>query len=420
MNPPAEQVVSTQRYPPKAGALGAAITSVESAYSWWVLIASLLVASLSFGAVTTVPVLMKPMAEELAWSRSALGLAHALAMVGAGFGGLILGRLADRHDFGPLALLGALCTGLGLWLSSRAEHPLALYLPYALLVGAAGQGLFFGPVTANISRWFDRNRTFAMACVMCGQSVGGLSIPVMLRAAAESWGWRQAMASYGVFSAVCIGLCALVLMRRPPGHAISTSATARTRPPASGVRTFLSVCVVLVPLNGASFMVIAHLVPYGEESGLAPAASATLLASLLGVTLVSRLISGALMDRGPARHVLLPCALLIPFGVLILLHGNDRFALLILGALSLGFGYGGVFPIFAHLVRSAFPAAVTGTWLSAMFLGGFLAAATGSWLGGYLRDIGGDYRLCLMAAVLISTLAVVNGLLMPPRPRPVA
>lgn len=387
-------------------------SSLETGYSWLVMILSMVMASLSFGAVTTVPILMQPMAEQLGWARSTLGLAHALAMIGAGGTSLLIGYLADRRGFAVIALVAAAATGFGLWMASRAQLPWQLYAPYALLVGAIGQGTFFGPITANVTHWFDRNRAFAMAVVMCGQSVGGLTIPVALRGLAQAWGWRDAMATYALVCLVCISLCALVFLRAPPRPAAHAPLAHRGPLPEGSMPVFFGVCAVLMFLNTASFMVIAHLVAYGEELGLSPVRSASLLALLLGMTLISRLFGGTLIDRDRTAAVLFPCALMIPLGTLILTTGAGVFPWMLCGAVLFGFGYGGVFPVFAHLIRAAFPASVAGTWISAMFLSGFLAAALGSWSGGYLRDRGGDYTQTFLTSATLGGIALVLSVLL--------
>ncbi|MCC5810126.1 MAG: MFS transporter [Ectothiorhodospiraceae bacterium] len=391
--------------------------SIESTYSWLVVFVSLGLASLSFGAVTSIPILMQPMVEDLGWPRATLGLAHALAMVAAGTVGFAIGYLADRISFAVLSITAGLATGIGLMLSSVATEPWQLYAAYALLVGALGQGTFFGPITANVSRWFDRNRAFAMAIVLCGQSVGGLTVPIALRGLAEAWGWRDAMAAYGLLCLVLIVSCSLVFAKAPPKEPQTpptSDTTGQHSAKIAQLRLFTLVTATLMLLNAGSFIVIAHLVAFGEEQGLPAALSAGILSILLGVTLVSRLGGGALLDRTHPGGVLVVCIALLPVGILMIEAGSGSIHLMMAGAILLGLGYGGVFPALTHIVRATFPSSRAGTWISAMFLFGFLAAATGSWLGGMLRDISGTYSLSLIVALALTAgslgLALASGL----------
>lgn len=387
--------------------------TVESYYSWLVVILSLVIASLSFGAVTAIPILMQPMVEDLGWMRSTLGLAHALAMVGAGAMGMVIGYLADRWSFALLSILAGLASGIGLWLSSKASVPWHMYASYAILVGALGQGALFGPITANVSHWFDRNRALAMAIVLCGQSVGGLTVPIALRSFAEAWGWREAMATYGIVCSATIVTCSLVFLRVPPSrfNVSSGSLSQVGHFTTLQKQTFLLVSGALFLHNMGSFIVIAHLVAFGEEQGFSPELGASLLAVLLGVTLFSRIFGGYLIDKHRHRLVLLICTIFTAAGALILSLGAGIFPLMIIGAMTFGLGYGGVIPGFVSIIRSTFPNSVAGTWISAMFMFGFFAAASGSWMGGLMRDKTGDYLspfLLSCALTLISFLLVLK------------
>lgn len=381
----------------------------ETAYSWVVVIASLVISSLSFGAVTLVPILMKPMVDDLGWARSVMVLAHALAMIAAGFAGAWFGRVADRQGFFKLSLIAGLAICAGLWLSSTAQSPLALYLPYALLVGGIGQGIFFGPITAAVSHWFDRNRSLAMSIAMCGQSVGGLTVPVILRLSAQEWGWRNAMMSYGLFCGVVVGLLSLVYIRKPPERIDpkAQDAVSDETESSGNLRYFYTITFALALTNSGSFVVIAHLVALAEEQHLTPLIAAMLLTLTLGVTLFSRLAAGALLDRNYPGTVLYVSSISIPAGIaaLGLAHGNV--SAMVIGLIFFGLGYGGIFPAYISFVRSTFASTAAGKWISTIFLFGFLAAALGSWTGGVLRDLNGNYDLALRVAWMLTSLGFV-------------
>ena len=81
--------------------------SIECAYSWWMAAMVLVIASISFGAVIAVPVLLKPLAHEWHTGAASIAWVHMSTMIGAGVGSPVLGRLLDRHGFFPIALAGA-------------------------------------------------------------------------------------------------------------------------------------------------------------------------------------------------------------------------------------------------------------------------------------------------------------------------
>jgi MFS family permease len=55
----------------------------------------------------------RPFEGEFGWLRAEMSLAYTLLTIGAAFGGLLAGRLADRLPTGPIAAAGALIIGRG-------------------------------------------------------------------------------------------------------------------------------------------------------------------------------------------------------------------------------------------------------------------------------------------------------------------
>lgn len=222
--------------------------SLQSRYSWWVAFVTLVIASLSFGAVTSVPVLLKPLAVEWGTGAGTVAMVHTSAMVGAGVGSLVLGRLLDRFGFFGISVLAASATGLGLLLAGAADDLLTLHLAYGLLIGGIGQGAFFGPLAAAVSQWFDRHRALAIAIAASGQSVGGLLLPPLLRWSAEDVGWRATLQGYGIAAGTLLLACAFVFRRPAPRHAApSVAGEGRGGQPTIGRLWFavLGLCMAL-------------------------------------------------------------------------------------------------------------------------------------------------------------------------------
>lgn len=380
--------------------------SIETAYSWRVAAVTLIIASLSFGAVTSVPILLKPLTHHWETGASTIALVHTSAMFGAAAGSLLLGRLLDKFGFFGIAMLAAVATGLGLVLAASAQNLLTLYLAYGVLIGGIGQGTFFSPLTAAISQWFDRNRALAIAIALSGQSVGGLVLPPLIRWGADVIGWRATLGTYGVVAGVALIACAFVFRRKPPAPVIVPlrSGAANVGELGRGAFVVLGFCMALT--NHATFIVIGHLTAYGEEQGFAPAAAAGLVSVMLGVTLVSRLSAGMLSRRWGSFHVLLAMSLLAVFGVgwLALARGPGAITV---GAILIGLAFGGYVPSYAVLVREMFPAAQAGRRIAEIYFFAFIAAGIGTWTGGWLRDATGGYAMAFLVAACSAGLGVI-------------
>lgn len=377
---------------------------VDSTYSWAVAVATLAMASLSFGAVTSVPILFGPIAQDFGWEHGRVALVHSSAMVCAGLGSLLLGRLLDKRGFFPIAVTAALATGVGLTLASHATSFWQMAMAFGVLVGGLGQGSFFSPLAAAVSHWFERHRGVAVSIALCGQSVGGLVIPPLLRVAAEHHGWRSALQGYALIcSAGMLAAAALYLPAHPPSHAPAEPAPGKPQAAQGSGITFL-LGAALFCSNTALFGIASHMVAYGESVGMGPAAAGALMSALFGITLFSRLGVGMFLARGGVFRVMLSMSLLHAVGTWVVLASSSPVTL-VAGLMAMGLGFGGYLPAFGSLVRGIFPAAQAGRRLSELYLLGFMGAGVGSWLVGALRDWrGGQWDASFVTMATLATI----------------
>lgn len=383
------------------------LPSIETTYSWWLAALTLLIASIGFGAATCVPILLKPMSREWGASTAALALVHTSMLVGAGIGGLVFGRMHDRFGFFPLALLGALATASGLVAASFSSSIAGLHLAFGLLVGACGQGIFFSPLTAALSQWFDRHRPLAIAIAATGQSVGGLLFPPALRVATRDHGWRPTLLVFGIVGGLALLACAFAFHKAPPAGAQqhrpfaqeweSVAGKARSRREPHALLVSLGVCLGL--FNVATFLVMGHITAAGEERGATPAAAAALLSVMLGASLATRLGTAQLGVRLGRYRVLVAASVLHVAG-LFWLSLSGGYAATAVGVALIGLGFGAYLPGYAVLARELFPVSQAGRCIAEIYFLGFIAAGAGTWAGGLLRDVSGDYGLAFRFAAL--------------------
>lgn len=397
------------------------LPSIETAYGWWLAALSLLVASIGFGAATSVPILLKPIAHEWGASTSTLALVHTSMLIGAGFGGLLFGRILDRVGFFPLAVLGALATASGLVAASFSHSIGGLHLAFGLLVGMCGQGIFFSPLTAALSQWFDRHRPLAIAIAAAGQCMGGLVFPPILRIAARDHGWRAALLGFGIAGGLTLLACAFAFRRPPPSpapqqaqaqrsegemlqstaittqKAHATHATGHRAPQA--LLIYLSTCLGLS--STATFVVMGHITAAGEELGATPAGAAALLSVMLGSGLATRLGTAQLAVRLGRYRMLVAASVLHLMGLLWLSFCSGYTATAI-GVALIGLGFGGYLPSYGVLARELFPVSQAGRRISEIYFLSFITAGAGTWAGGLLRDMSGDYANAFRFAALIA------------------
>src|SRR3989304_4259904 len=114
-------------------------SSIESKASWVVASVALLIMMMAFGAAWITAVALKDIADEVGGTRSIPALASALAWLGSGAGGIMMGRIADRVGTRWTVLFGSLMIGLGLAISTLGP-PWPLWIGHGLFIGLIGLG----------------------------------------------------------------------------------------------------------------------------------------------------------------------------------------------------------------------------------------------------------------------------------------
>ena len=206
------------------------LSSVETRESWVVATVVLVVMSVAFGAPWITVVALKKIAAEVNGERSIPALAGALVWVGAGLGGIIMGRVAERVGMRWTVIGGAVMIAAGLLVSTLGPS-LALYIGHGFFIGMLGIGGINAPSYVYVSRWFDRRRGTALALISSGSFLAGAIWPSMFERAIAYAGWRDTMLFYAAIEFVLIVPAAGIVLRDPPDtpHHGTVTRTARTQ-----------------------------------------------------------------------------------------------------------------------------------------------------------------------------------------------
>src|ERR671925_716243 len=165
-------------------------------YGWIVVAASAAIVCIGMGALFSLGVFLKPMADTMGWSRGAISSVALLNWLAMGLGSFVWGALSDRLGTRGVAVAGGLLLGLGLVLSSQVQALWQLYVTFGGMVGFA-VGAFYAPLTSTATKWFTARRGLAVALVSAGIGVGILTIAPLARALTSLWGWRVALLVVG-------------------------------------------------------------------------------------------------------------------------------------------------------------------------------------------------------------------------------
>src|SRR5256885_11016894 len=185
----------------------------------WIVLAALTVCMLASTGVRSVfGVYIKPMEEEMHWSRGALSTAAALGLLLLGAAGPFAGRLADRWGPARIIVAALALLGAGSIASAFVTSLWQLFLTAGVLmaIGAGGAALSTG--SAIVARWFDTHRGMAMGLAAGGMSAGQLLIVPLATMLTYTYGLGTAFRWLGIWLVVVVVPLGPWLPRRTPGQ----------------------------------------------------------------------------------------------------------------------------------------------------------------------------------------------------------
>jgi MFS family permease len=396
--------------------------SIETPASWRVAAAALAVLSVSFGAPYVTVVALEAIATEVGGARSVPALAGSLAWLGAGFGGLVMGRIAEKVGVRWTVIFGAVMIAAGLAVSSGGQV-WQLYIGHGILIGLLGNGGINAPLYVYVTRWFDRRRGTALALISSGPHVAGAIWPPLFGQLIGQFGWRHTMLIMAAVQITAIVPLAALVMRRPPepvsgGGGAATLLPTRTVVglPPNGVLALISMAAVLCCVPMA--MPQAHLIAFCGDLGIAPVRGAAMLSLLLACAFVSRQVWGWLSDRIGGLRTVLTCSVLQAVALAAFLGTQDELGLFMVAA-AFGLGFSGIIPAYVVAIRELFPASEAAWRVPVLLMSTATGMALGGWAAGAIYDYAGFYAPAFATGIGLNVvnIAIVGSLVALQRPR---
>ncbi len=392
----------------------------ESAYAWWRLMASLALMTVGGAGMYAVSVVLPAVQADFGVDRADASLPYTLTMIGFGIGGILMGRLADRFGVMAPLMLGAVGLGLGFVGAGFAGSLWTFCLAQGLLLGLLGTSATFAPLVADTSLWFDRKRGIALAICMSGNYVAGAFWPPVIQHFTDSAGWRATYVGIGIFCVLTMLPLALVYRRRPPvltagATAAQARATLQSERPLGlspgTLQALLSVAGVACCV--AMSMPQVHIVAYCSDLGIGAARGAQMLSLMLGMGIVSRLVSGWIADRIGGLRTLLLGSLLQGVALVGFLFADGVVSLYLVSAMF-GLFQGGIVPSYPLVVREYFTPKEAGARVGTVLMATLLGMALGGWMSGAIFDWTGSYRAAFINGIAwnLLNLGIVVFLLM--------
>lgn len=401
-------------------------------YGWVVVAVAFLAMFVNYGVRSTQTVLIKGFSRDLDIGRAAASLPFTVSVLIYAFLAPVTGRLIDR--FGPRWVMagGALLSGMGLWMCSRANSLWVLVLFFGIVFGVGGNGIGLVPSNTSVAMWFRRRLGLALGVATMGIGFGTMILPRLTGLIQSRWDWRASFQFLGYIS-LALTLPALLFLRRGAGggeepHSEPTGASggpgAEGDEPSRGsveagggegltlrqaLRTtsfwylFMGFVLIVIALYG----IMVHQVPYVTDRGISRNWAEWSVFVYGATSILGRLFFGRLSDRTREKKNALYPACFILAGSILLLFLVDRVWVLMVFAAVFGFGFAAYGPVIPAVCAEVFGKGSMGAIFGAVTTGGALGGAFGPVLTGFIFDRSGSYLgawILALACVVLSTL----------------
>ncbi len=375
--------------------------------AWKRLGAAVLLCTIGSVGLWSVVVVLPAVQVEFAVARADASLSYTLTTLGFGLGGIVIGRAVDRFGVIRPLVLATLALGFGYIGSAYARSLWEFAAIQGALIGV-GSAATFGPMIADVSKWFVRRRGIAVAVCSAGNYLAGAVWPPVIDHFIRSAGWRPTQFGIGVFCVAAMLPLLLLLRREPPAQVATAPASAANPVSALGLPPTLVMallCVAGVACCTAMAMPQVHIVPYCGDLGYGVARGAQMLSLMLGFGIVSRVGSGFVADRIGGLATLLLGSLLQGFALVLYLGFHGLESLYVISALF-GLFQGGIVPSYPVIVREYFPTSEAGGRIGIVLFATLVGMALGGWMSGKIFDLTGSYQAAFVNGVVWN---VLNG-----------
>ncbi|WP_150304389.1 MFS transporter [Pseudomonas saliphila] len=343
----------------------ASIDFSEFRTSWRVLILALLGIGISINSslLYGFGTLVVPLEEAFGWSRSALQVAVTFLFVGAVISLQLVGWFNLRFGIKKVTAVSMSLTVLGyLGATQIGGSVWSLYLAFTI-IPILSIGNLAVSWTQLLNMWFEKNRGLALAIGLSGTGLAAATIPPLLSWGIGIWGWQSAfiiLAMLNLFLLLPLTIW-WFSVPKPNRHASEAGKQAAQRSNAGMTfkegftsKKFWICNIALVLVISVVIGMVTNTVPILRDMGLS-AEEAGLIFGGFGISLVfGRILVGYLLDRVWPPGISALSLAMPALGCVILLSGTTDFTLLLLAAISFGFGAGAEFDIAAFLIARYF------------------------------------------------------------------
>ncbi|VIF75229.1 transporter, Major Facilitator Superfamily (MFS) [Clostridioides difficile] len=386
---------------------------------WLVVFAGLILMISVYGIVNNCASLfIKPVTEDLGFSRSEFSLYYTVIALSTMVIALFMGKLAKKFKLKNIILVGCVLAGIGYIGYSYASSIYVFYL--MSIFSGLGLGMTtLTPLSIIISNWFIEKRGLALGLTFMGSGVGGMIFNPIANYIILNYSWRQSYLVLGIIILVTTIPVVLIFMSERPGdkgllpygysnsseNVLDTSARGIMLGDAVKTKIFWIMVVGLILITIIAMGVQMHIASYLTDIGYSPTFAASVISINMGVVILGKILLGYVFDKVGCEKGVIFVGLQVFLGVLALLFAS-KYPAIIVFIICWGIGncMGTIVPalITSEIFGKRDYSTIVGVVNAVVLLG----AALGSAVTGKLYDMSGGYTLAWMTYLVLTVIMV--------------
>lgn len=397
-------------------------------YRWVILITGFTILFFNGGSRSALGLMLKPMGDDLTWTRSALSAGITAYMVISALAMPFVGRLADRYDLRWIMGAGAAVAAIGIGLMSVISEPWQLFAVYGVVFALGNAGISNPVVSVMIVRWFPDRRGVANSVAVSGNAIGQLVIVGLLAQSLVQFGWRWSYGALGLASLIILTPVVLLAVRKAPirqetpspsesREVVETAVNAARQGSLLNSGQLWLLAGIYAICGFQDFFVATHVVAFALDREISTVIAGNLLALMGLMGLLGVLASGYLADlMGPGRPTLLCFVMRIAIFTLIILSQAQPVVMIF--ALLYGFTFLMTAPLTVMFSGNIFGAARLGRISGTISMVHQICGGLGALVGALAFDIWGNYDRAFVLMLALSIIATAGTLLVRDRQIP--
>ena len=375
----------------------------DSKEAWLRLIIIFTMSVIGTAGMWSVVIIMPSIQNEFSLDRAASTYPYVATMFGYGIGNVIIGRLLDKIGIRKPIIFALTLLVASYLLSVLATNVFWLSIIQFFLGFSAAA--FFGPMMADISKYFYTRKGLAVSLVASGQHLCGAIWPFLIKDYLVEGEWKNAHFFIAFVCSTCIPILVFFLSdKKVKSRNIPKNFEKQDNVNTSVKLSISNKQIQILLMFAGVFCCVAmsvpqvHIVPLCIDFGYGLAVGTEILSFMLFAAVTSRILFGFLSDRiGPIQTLILGSSLQA-ISLSMFLPFNSQLSLYII-AVFFGLSQGGIVPIYAVIISKFLPANEVAERVGFLIFATIIGMSLGGWISGEIFDYTNSYKLAFLNGI---------------------